>query len=172
MKRTWVLILIGLFISTSGYAATAKAVIKGTQELSSVSGQATLKDLPEGLEVKIEVSGVTPGMHGIHIHEKGSCDEAGNAAGGHYNPEGVKHGYILKDGLSGSHVGDMGNIEVGADGKGSLTMVIPGLTVNNGKYNALGRSVILHEKQDDFGQPTGNAGSRVGCGVIEEVPAS
>lgn len=167
MKKGWMVLIIALFIPNHSFGANARAVIRGTQEGSAVAGEAILKDSEDGLEMNVEISGATPGLHGIHIHENGSCLDMGNAAGGHYNPGGVKHGFILRDGLTGAHVGDMGNLEVGLDGKGSLLMIIPGLSVSGGQYNALGRSIILHEKQDDFGQPTGNAGGRVGCGVIE-----
>lgn len=164
------LALIGalvLLTASNGYAGTAKADILGTDPGSTVNGTALLNDTADGLEVRIIIHGAPAGTHGIHFHEKGTCDEGGNAAGGHYNPASVKHGHVLKDGVTASHAGDLGNIEIGADGKGSLTMVVPQLTVSGGQYNVTDRAVILHEKEDDFGQPTGNAGGRIGCGVIE-----
>ncbi len=167
MKKIGMMILVGLLAAAQGYAANAAAVIKGTAEGSTVSGTAMLSDTAAGLKVDVDVNGVPAGTHGIHIHENGSCADLGNAAGTHYNPDGVKHGMVTKDGLTAAHAGDMGNIEIGADGSGSLSMVIPGVTVSGGKYNVAGRAIILHEKQDDFGQPTGNAGARIGCGVIE-----
>jgi Cu-Zn family superoxide dismutase len=147
-------------------AETGRVVIRGTSEGSSVSGTATVAETPEGLTVSIHVAGVTPGQHGWHIHQFGSCDDAGNAAGGHYNPDGVPHGFLPKDGLAKAHPGDLGNIEVGSDGSGSLTVTLPSVTLSSGKYNVAGRAIILHEKVDDFGQPTGNAGGRIGCGSI------
>ncbi len=167
MKRLWVLILISLIIPTKVHAATAAADIKGTAEGSTISGKAAFSDTGQGLEIKIDIIGAPAGTHGIHVHEKGSCDDKGNGAGGHYNPEGVKHGLIMKDGMTGAHMGDLGNIEVGADGTGSVSAVVPDLTISGGKHNVVDRAVILHEKKDDFGQPTGNAGSRIGCGVIK-----
>lgn len=79
---------------------------------------------------------------------------------------GVPHGDLLKDGFQHAHAGDLGNIEIGPDGKGTLKKVIPGLTLKEGKYGVVGRALILHEKEDNFGQPTGNAGGRIACGVI------
>jgi Cu-Zn family superoxide dismutase len=148
-------------------AAAIETVVKGTKEGSVVSGKAVLKDTPEGLQISAAFENVPPGKHGFHIHENGSCAEEGNAAGGHYNPDGAPHGYISKDGVGYAHVGDLGNVEIGADGKGRLDAVIPALTLKDGKYNVIGRAFILHEKEDDFGQPTGNAGGRIACGEIK-----
>ncbi len=172
MKKTWILMLMILLATAqAGYAAVAKADIKGTAKGSTVVGTAVLTDTEKGLRVAVQLTGVPSGMHGIHIHENGNCTDFGNGAGGHYNPDGVKHGMVMKDGLTAAHVGDMGNIEINAEGRGTLSMVIPGVTVSGGKYNVAGRSIILHEKQDDFGQPTGNAGARIGCGMIQEAQA-
>ncbi len=151
---------------TPAEAATATATIKGTTDQSPISGTATLTDTPDGLKVSVQVANVTPGTHGIHIHQFGACHDAGNGAGGHCNPDGVKHGYLPKDGFTSAHAGDLGNIEIAADGTGTLEAMVHGLMVTGGKYNVAGRSIILHEKPDDFGQPTGNAGGRIGCGVI------
>ena len=170
MRYLWTLFFLGLFLPTQALAATAKALIEGTTPATKADGLATFKDTAEGLEIRVDVFNAPPGQHGLHIHETGSCGDAGNAAGGHYNPETVKHGLITKDGLTGAHLGDLGNIEIQPGGFGSVTVVVPYLTVKGGKYNVEGRTVVLHDKVDDFGQPTGNAGARIGCGVIEAVP--
>ncbi len=151
----------------TAFAKTATVDIKGTQEGSKISGKVVLTEIPEGLKVNAEVQNVTPGKHGFHIHEKGVCADGGKAAGGHYNPDGAPHGLLIKDGFTHAHAGDLGNIEVGADGTGKLSETVPSLSLSTGKYDVAGKSIILHEKEDDFGQPTGNAGGRVGCGVIE-----
>ena len=155
-----------LLTASSVFAAKGVALITATQSGSQVNGQVTFSDTPDGLEVEVKVADVPPGKHGFHIHEKGDCSDEGKAAGGHYNPDGLTHGFLPKDGLQHTHAGDFGNIEVGADGTGTLEMVIPGLTLTGEKYNIEGKAVILHEKEDDFSQPTGNAGARIGCGVI------
>ena len=148
------------------FAETGKAAIRATTEGSTVSGSATLTDTPAGLQVAIEVTGVSPGRHGLHIHQYGGCGDAGKAAGGHYNPAGAPHGFLPADGAAKAHAGDMGNIEVGPDGTGSATVVLPGVSLGRGAHSVGGRAIILHEKVDDFGQPTGNAGGRIGCGPI------
>ena len=103
--------------------------------------------------MEASVKGVSPGKHGFHIHENGACTEEGKAAGGHFNPDQASHGLLSKDGFAHSHAGDLGNIEVAADGTGKLEVILPGLSLTEGKYNVTGKSVILHEKEDDFGQP-------------------
>jgi Cu-Zn family superoxide dismutase len=170
MKHGWVVVTaVGLVIGSANvWAATGKAFIKGTTEGSRVSGSATLKDTPEGLRVEVKVAEVPPGTHGFHIHEKGACGDQGNAAGGHFNPEGSPRGFLPKDGPMKAHAGDMGNIEVNAKGSGKATIVLPGVSLQGtgGTPSVDGRAIIVHEKADDFGQPTGNAGGRIGCGII------
>lgn len=166
-KVGWFFLGICWMATGEAWAAKAKAEIRGTAPHSKISGTAHFEETAAGLSIWVEVESVPTGLHGFHIHEKGSCEEAGNAAGGHYNPLGAKHGFVPQDGFQGAHAGDFGNIEVNPEGKGILQLVIPELTIQDGKYNVAGRAVIVHEKSDDFGQPTGNAGGRIGCGVIE-----
>ncbi|HVZ34010.1 MAG TPA: superoxide dismutase family protein, partial [Polyangiaceae bacterium] len=103
---------------------------------------------------------------GIHVHEKGDCSAAdGSSAGGHFNPAGAPHALPAN---APHHLGDWGNINVGADGKGTLEIVVPGASLKEGDPNSyLGRAIIVHEKVDDGGQPTGNAGGRIGCAEIK-----
>lgn len=155
-----------IVFSTAARADHGKALIRGTVQDSSIQGQALFKDTEDGLHVSVQVSGVTPGEHGFHIHEFGDCGDSGKNAGDHYNPDHLAHGNVLKDGVLQSHVGDLGNLTVGEDGTGRLDAVIAGVRLAGGKYSVGGRSVVLHEKKDDFGQPSGNAGPRAACGGI------
>ncbi|MDP3722543.1 MAG: superoxide dismutase family protein [Candidatus Omnitrophota bacterium] len=170
MKHGWgVLIGIGLIVGCANvWADRGNAVINGTTEGSPVSGSATLKDTPRGLKVAVKVAGVPPGRHGLHIHEQGACGDQGKAAGGHFNPAGVPHGFLPKDGSTKAHAGDMGNIEVSRKGSGKATVILPGVSLRGtgGTPSVEGRAIIVHENADDFGQPVGNAGGRIGCGVI------
>lgn len=151
-------------------AETGHAYIASTQVEAKVPlGTATLIDTPSGLQVTVEIAGVSivsPGLHGLHIHQYGDCSDGGNAAGSHFNPDGVSHGLLPRDGLAKAHPGDLGNIEVDPDGSGHLSVILPGVMLSGGTYAVAGRAVVLHEKPDDFGQPTGNAGGRIGCGTI------
>jgi Cu-Zn family superoxide dismutase len=149
------------------WAASAKIVIAPTKEGSAVSGSASLEDTPNGLHISAEFKGLPPGKHGFHIHEKGNCADEGKAAGGHFNPASAPHGLLTKDGLHAAHAGDLGNIQVDAEGSAKTDLTLPGLTLKGGEYPVGGLAVIVHEKEDYFGQPTGNAGGRIGCGIIE-----
>lgn len=148
-------------------AAAGVAQIEPTGPETAVSGIVYLEETPEGLEISAEVSNAGPGKHGFHIHENGSCEEGGKAAGGHFNPDGHEHGDLMKSGIGKTHAGDLGNIEVNEKGEGYLGGVFPGLTLTEGPYAVGGKAMILHAQEDDFGQPAGNAGGRIGCGVIE-----
>lgn len=149
-----------------GLAATGQATLQGTSPDSNLAGVVNLQNSEAGLQIKVSLSNAPAGEHGFHIHEFGSCAEGGNAAGGHYNPDGVPHGDLVKDGFANAHAGDLGNITVADDGTASYSATVPGLSLTEGKYVVADHAFIVHEKVDDFGQPTGNAGGRIGCGVI------
>lgn len=166
MRHAWLVMVAVLMGASQASAASGKAVIQATKPNSAVSGEATLTETSDGLRVSVQVRNVSPGKHGLHIHDRGSCEEAGNAAGGHYNPDNAPHGFLPKDGLLNAHPGDLGNIDVGQDGTGRLELTLKNVRLQEGKYTVANRAIVLHEKADDFGQPTGNAGGRIGCGVI------
>ena len=116
--------------------AHAKAIIKGTTSSSPIDGSVTFVQTAKGLEIGAFLINVpSPGLHGFHIHEKGSCDDEGKAAGGHYNPEGVQHGDLNRDGHGMAHAGDMGNIAVAEDGKAVYEGFLPDISLTGGKYN-------------------------------------
>ena len=158
----------GMILFLTGCVATQRGVaqIKGTSPNSKLTGTAVFTQTSSGLKTTIQIANAPPGNHGIHIHEKGDCADSGKAAGGHFNPGHVSHGLLPKDGAEHAHAGDMGNIAIGENGSGSLELILPGLVLKEGPRAIDGRAVILHEKTDDFSQPTGNAGGRIGCGVI------
>jgi superoxide dismutase, Cu-Zn family len=146
--------------------ASITAAIAVVQPLSDskVSGVVHFTQTVEGVVVVADLEGLTPGKHAFHIHEYGDCsDPKGMSAGGHYNPEHEPHGLPT---AAHHHPGDMGNLEADADGKAHLQIVLYGVTIAGDRDPILGRSVIVHAKEDDGSQPTGNAGGRIGCGVI------
>ncbi len=161
--RAMLMVLIGC---APAFAESGKAVIRGTSDSSPVTGTATFAETPTGLKITVHIAQAPAGQHGLHVHQYGRCDEAGQAAGGHYNPDGAPHGFLPNDGFERAHAGDLGNIEIGEDGTGSLELTVPNLRLEGGRYTIGGRSIIVHDKMDDFGQPLGNAGGRIGCGVI------
>jgi superoxide dismutase, Cu-Zn family len=141
----------------------AVAVLQPTKG-NSVRGTVTYEAVENGVRVVADVSGLTPGKHGFHIHEFGDCSaDDGSSAGGHFNPGGEKHGAPTAEMR---HAGDMGNIEADKDGHAKLDYVDRTMSLS-GDHSILGHAVIVHEKEDDLKtQPTGNAGARVACGVI------
>jgi len=159
-----------LYAQTS--AEIGQALIQGTSGYPELSGEILLYETSGGLRLVGTLKNAPPGAHGFHIHEFGSCADDGQAAGGHYNPDGVKHGNLLTDGFEGAHAGDLGNVVVASNGTAVWEETFPGLSLSSGNYPVVGRSMILHADPDDFGQPTGNAGARIGCGTITLRPAS
>ncbi len=165
-------LIVGLVLCLAGraYAGSAVAELKPTKTDSRLKGQVKFTEEKDGVVVLAELWNAPPGKHGIHIHEKGSCADGGNAAGGHFNPSGNDHGFAPKDFPLHAHPGDMGNIDVDVDGHGTLKLHMPELGLaSRARYDIRNLAVILHEKQDDFSQPTGNAGGRIACGVIQEA---
>ena len=166
LSRLWLVAAMVLVGSSVVSADHGEADLAGTAEGSAVAGTAALTDTPQGLKIVVEIRQAPPGTHGLHIHQYGRCDDGGQAAGGHYNPDGVKHGFLMAEGLRSAHAGDLGNIEIGTDGSGILELTVPKVTLSGSRYSVGGRAIILHEWADDFGQPTGNAGGRIACGPI------
>jgi Cu-Zn family superoxide dismutase len=133
---------------------------------SKMTGKVTLSDKGQGVKLFIEVEGAKPGSHGTHIHEYANCATPdGSSAGDHFNPEGHEHGLTDKEAR---HLGDLGNITVGQDGKGTLEITIAGANLRDSDpHSFVGRGLIIHDKKDDGSQPTGNAGKRVGCAELK-----
>jgi Cu-Zn family superoxide dismutase len=141
----------------------AIAVVSPTQG-SKAKGIVTFTKVDNGIKVVADLEGLTPGLHGFHVHQYGDCTALnGDSAGGHFNPEGMQHGApAAKD----RHVGDLGNLAAVADGKAHLEWTDPLLSLE-GRDSIIGRSVIVHGNADDLtSQPAGNSGPRIGCGVI------
>lgn len=129
----------------------------------SAAGVIYFEKLKEGIAVKGKIEGLSPGLHGFHIHTYGDMSLTdGKAAGGHFNPGEKPHGAMEAEER---HIGDLGNIEAGPDGTAVIDILDKRISFY-GKNAIIGRGVIIHEKPDDYGQPTGNAGARVGYGVI------
>ena len=141
----------------------AVAVIHPTKD-QTVTGVVTFEQIKDGVLVSAHCTGLTPGKHGIHIHTYGACNcPDAVCAGDHFDPTYQPHGSPTDEH---QHVGDLGNIEADATGSAKLEIIVPYMTLN-GRKSVIGRTVIIHEKEDDLrSQPTGNSGARIGCGVI------
>jgi len=121
------------------------------------------------VQVRGQLTGLTSGEHGFHVHDKGDLGNMCNNAAGHFNPENQNHGAPTD---SVRHVGDLGNVIATAGV--TLNVVIDDTLIQlNGRHSIMGRAIVIHELRDDLGKggtnvslTTGNAGARIGCGVI------
>jgi superoxide dismutase, Cu-Zn family len=141
-------------VSTANLVSSSGAVL-GTVRVFSE---------PTGVMLRIDAAGVPAGQHGVHVHTTGRCDPPGfTSAGPHWNPTDKKHGHRNPAGF---HMGDLGNLGVGADGR-----LIAGLLVPQATIDALrdgdGAALVLHAKADDeVTDPSGNSGDRIACAVL------
>jgi Cu-Zn family superoxide dismutase len=176
--KTSLVVVLGVALGGPAFAKSkAHKTAGGPIEAKSgatLTGKAEFrqKEGAKDVTAKIDVEKAPPGEHAVHIHEKGDCSSPdGKSAGGHWNPSNEAHGQWGHDHF---HLGDIGNMKVGEDGKGTITLTTDKWTIGGGGPNdILGKAIIVHEKIDDFTtQPTGNAGNRIGCVVIAEQESS
>lgn len=137
---------------------------------SKLQGEIELKAVENGVLFEAKIEGATPGKHGLHIHEKGDCSNIpAKSMGDHFNPDGKNH--MLPTEGNERHLGDLGNIEVGEDGKGTFTTTLMTASLNEGHtHSLLGKSVVIHASEDlgQTKQPAGDSGQPIACGVIEK----
>ena len=145
--------------SAAGPAATA--ILRDAS--GADRGTATVTPTDMGMRITVMASGMTPGPKGLHIHAVGKCEAPKfMTAGSHWNPDMKQHG---RDNPMGAHIGDLPNIDIGADGRGTATIDVMSspATLMAGE----GKSVIIHAAADDYRtDPTGNSGDRIACGVF------
>jgi len=165
-----------LVMVSAGTAANGAAHAGGT--FIDATGQAIgwvrlVEDGTGRVHVNVHVAGLTPGLHGIHIHAIGACSPTFAAAGGHYNPLGHQHGL---DNPNGAHAGDLPNLIVNAGGVAHLNATTDRVTISPGPTTlfdstplAVGSAFIIHANEDDqvTDATNGNSGARVACAVIE-----
>jgi Cu-Zn family superoxide dismutase len=132
---------------------------------NKVSGTVTFTPAADGVQVHAEITGLTPGKHGFHVHEFGDCSATDlSSAGGHFNPTNQPH---AGPDAAARHEGDMGNVEADGSGNAKLDYVDHQISLANDAKSAIGRSVVVHAKPDDLKtQPAGDSGARIACGVI------
>ena len=150
-------------ISSAGAAATQPSN-------QHVAGTVTFTQEKEGVKAVVDLTGLAPGKHGIHIHQKADISAPDlTSAGGHWDPDGHKqHGGPASE-ADKRHAGDLGNLEADAGGKAHYEVSIAGVSIG-GKNDIVGHSVIVHAKEDDLkSNPAGNAGGRVAGGAIKRM---
>ncbi|MYI55584.1 MAG: superoxide dismutase family protein [Acidimicrobiia bacterium] len=164
------LILAASGVTSQQDDADAGAPLIATAHLAGPDGRAvgtvTLIEGPNGVLVQADLTGLSPGGHGFHIHAVGACEPDFSAAGDHFNPEGIGHGFMEEGGW---HAGDLPNIYAAADGTARADFFTTAVTLTPGAENSIfdadGSAIIVHAKPDSYGESPG-AGDRVACGVI------
>lgn len=169
MNRPTMLILtsVAAFLAAPAASMAASATLKSPE--GKDVGTVDLTETPNGVLLRVELSGIAAGAHGFHVHEFGRCAPDFGAAGGHFMGNAMHHGYMA-DG--GPHAGDMPNLEVPASGELTIEVFNPNISLHDG-HGALfdddGSAIVVHAGPDDYtSQPSGNSGDRIACGVIEE----
>ena len=161
-----------LVILTAACSMSTEQASQATAELKDKDGKAigvaTFRESSGGVTVEVNVKGLTPGLHAVHVHAVGRCDApAFTSAGGHFNPAQKKHGYKSPEG---AHAGDLPNMLVAKDGTGRFEAFTDGMTLKPGATSVFdkdGSALVIHAGVDDnVTDPTGNAGDRAACGII------
>ena len=178
-NRVLLTLLLATFLAQSAGLALAqndKPVKKVEVSLKDAKGDsvgsALIKPSGRGVEVKLEVKGLSAGEHALHFHQKAVCEAPDfKSAGAHFNPDQKQHGFVNPNG---HHNGDMANFTVKADGTAKVTVKNADVVLGTGsEANSLfangGTSLVIHAKADDMKtDPAGNAGDRIACGVISK----
>ena len=171
MSFRYLLIIPALALTTAAFAQAPK---KATATLMDAKGNkvgtATITPSGKGVKITANFMGLPPGIHALHIHNVGKCDAPDfMTAGGHFNPTMHQHG---KDNPQGAHAGDMPNFTADAKGKAKVSVTNPDVTLGDGAnslFHPGGTALMIHAMPDDYKtDPTGNAGARIACGVIEK----
>jgi Cu-Zn family superoxide dismutase len=148
-------------------AQSAKALLKSGE--GKDVGSAELTQTPAGVVIRLAVKGLPAGEHAFHVHGVGKCEPPFTSAGGHFNPSGKKHGMMAAEGY---HAGDMPNLHIPTSGEIVVEALNAAITLEKGKPNSLfgpdGTALIIHAGKDDYKtDPTGEAGGRIACGIIQ-----
>ena len=166
--RTFAVATMGIVCASTLVLAqqmSAKAELKPTAG-NSAAGTVTFAQNGDKLSVVANITGLSPGPHGFHVHEKGDCSAPdGASAGGHFNPTGKPHGDPT---APDHHAGDMPQLVADASGNATLNADVSPMSIG-GANDIIGKAVVVHKDPDDFkSQPAGNSGARIACGVISK----
>jgi Cu-Zn family superoxide dismutase len=164
MLKIWIAASAALAVAAPVAARPSSVAAELRDASGAVRARASVTQEGEDLRVRIEAVNMTPGAYGTHIHAVGRCDPPDFAsAGPHWNPSGRQHG---KENPEGLHKGDLPNLLVGADGKGSIEYPVRGAAMG-ALLDEDGAAVIVHAQADDYRtDPSGNSGARMSCGVL------
>jgi superoxide dismutase, Cu-Zn family len=167
-KALWIVAGLGLLVGCSTAAPGIRATAELKDKDGKVVGHAMLREEADDVLIRVDTKGLTPGLHGVHVHAVGKCEgPAFASAGGHFNPGNKKHGLKSSDG---PHAGDLPNMLVAKDGAGRFEALTDAITLRAGSlsvFDADGSAIVVHAGADDNAtDPAGNSGDRVACGLI------
>ena len=168
-NRNWIGPLAGVVLAVAGFhsagaAEHARAAMANTKGESV--GEVVLSQTPQGALLHARLTGLPPGAHAFHVHTVGKCEPPFKSAGGHFNPDGAKHGILAEDGM---HAGDMPNIHVPESGALEIEVLNALLMLDARLFDDDGAAIVIHAGPDDYKtDPAGAAGPRIACGVIEK----
>jgi len=174
MKRYLPALAVGAVIAATacgdGQSQDAnQAVATVNDRDGNAIAEVRLRETPNGVHLSAEFAAAPAGAHGFHIHETGACTGEFSSAGGHFNPDGRSHGFLV---AAGPHLGDMPNVHIPESGALEVEYFLPEISMTAEGVTTLfdsdGAAIVLHQGTDDYrSQPSGAAGPRLGCGVIE-----
>jgi superoxide dismutase, Cu-Zn family len=161
-------VMLGLLLPCSAFTQEQRAYAELKGRDGKSIGMATFREVSGGVVIDVDVKGLTPGLHAVHVHTIGKCEgPAFTSAGGHFNPAQKKHGLRSAEG---PHAGDMPNMYIAKDGTGRFEVLADNITLKTGDrsvFDADGSALVIHAgADDDMTDPTGNSGDRAACGVI------
>jgi Cu-Zn family superoxide dismutase len=158
-----------MFAATSlpSMAQTAAAALKNAD--GKDVGSVTLIETPAGVLLTLSIEGLQEGEHAFHVHAVGKCEPPFTSAGGHFNPGDKLHGMLS---MEGQHAGDMPNLHIPSTNNLIVEVLNAAITLEKGRQNSVfdsdGSAIIIHARKDDYRtDPTGDAGARIACGVIQ-----
>jgi len=166
MTRSAIAVALLLAATAAGAQSQAQATL-ASSAANNIAGNVVFVQEGRKLFVIAEVTGLKPGPHGFHVHEKGDCSAPDfSSAGGHFNPGSQPHGDPTAGGAH--HAGDMPLLVADASGKATARAELRSMSIGGGASDVVGKAVVVHADVDDFrSQPAGNSGARVACGVIK-----
>lgn len=166
MHRVLMIGALALTVAACSKGSSAAIATFQPKSGTQVTGTATFTQEGDKVQVVVNAKSLSPGKHGIHIHEKGDCSASdASSAGGHFAHGSEQHAGPTD---AGRHDGDLGNLEADSDGNATWTITTDSLSLGSGDKGIIGKSIVIHGDPDDLKtQPSGNSGGRIACGVIE-----